>query len=88
MELADLQEPAESTELVDLQEPAESTELVGLLASAEQADLLGQVALEEHQTGLLTLEGVQLTVQIAVLLLNLQEIMVLGTGKFILLKVM
>jgi hypothetical protein len=61
---------------------------VDLLASAEQADLLGQVALEEHQTGLLILAVVLLMVLIAVLSSSLQEIILVGTGKFILLKVM
>jgi hypothetical protein len=83
-----------SAEQVDLLVSAEqvdllvSAELVDLLVSAEQVDLLGQVVLEEHQTGLLILVVVQLTVQIAVLSSNLQEMLLLGTDRFTPLKAM
>jgi hypothetical protein len=58
--------------------------LVALVALAEQVELV----LEELQIGLLTLEEVQLTVQIAALSSSLQEVLLLGTGRFTPLKVM
>jgi hypothetical protein len=61
-----------------------------LAAQEEQVALAEQVelVLEEVQIGLLTLEEVQLTVQIAALSSSLQEVLLLGTGRFTPLKVM